>query len=77
MAGLLGKIAALARTPAGRRAVRTATTKAQQIAKDPRTRSKVAEAGRRIRGRGRPAPTDPRPLDDGGRARTAEPPGQF
>ena len=42
MAGLVGKIAAYARTPAGQRLIRTAAQKAQQLASDPKTRAKVA-----------------------------------
>lgn len=43
MAGLLGKIAAYARTPAGQRMIRTAAQKAQAMAKDPKTRARVGE----------------------------------
>lgn len=43
MPGLIGKIAAYARTPAGQRMIRTAAQKAQELAKDPKTRAKVGE----------------------------------
>ncbi len=68
MAGLIGKIASLARTPAGQRALRTATTKAQEVAKDPRTKERVAEVKDRIQRRGRGTsgseqPSTPAPHD--------------
>ena len=43
MPGLIGKIAAYARTPAGQRMIRSAAQKAQALAKDPKTRAKVGE----------------------------------
>ncbi len=50
MASLLGKIASFARTPAGQRALRTATTKAQELARDPRTKDRVAQVRERLQG---------------------------
>ena len=59
MAGLLGKITAYARTPAGQRVIRTAAQKAQEMAKDPKTRAKVAELRQRAGRRGQTPPAPP------------------
>ena len=56
MAGLLGKITAYARTPAGQRVIRTAAQKAQELAKDPKTRAKVSELRQRAGRRGQTPP---------------------
>jgi hypothetical protein len=47
MAGLIGKITAYARTPAGQRMIRSAAQRAQAMAKDPKTRAKVGELRQR------------------------------
>jgi curli biogenesis system outer membrane secretion channel CsgG len=57
MAGLLGKLTAYARTPAGQRVIRTAAQKAQQLAKDPKTRAKVSEFRQRAGRRGQTPPS--------------------
>ena len=50
MASLFSKLAQLANTPKGRRVISQATQKAQQLAKDPRTRAKIDDARRRFQG---------------------------
>ncbi|MGY1689937.1 hypothetical protein ACI79C_19770 [Geodermatophilus sp. SYSU D00697] len=54
MASLFTKLTQFANTPQGRQVIAQATAKAQQFAKDPRTRAKIDEARRRFQsGRGR------------------------
>lgn len=54
MASLFSKLIQVANTPKGRQVVAQATAKAQQLAKDPKTRAKIDEARRRLQGgRGR------------------------
>lgn len=48
MPGLIGKLAALAATPQGRRAMQKATRKAQEIASDPKNRAKVEQVRARV-----------------------------
>ena len=52
MAGLLGKITSFVRSPSGQRALRTATGKAQELAKDPRTKDKITQVRQRFQGGG-------------------------
>ena len=48
MAGLMGKLAAFARTPQGQQAIR----KAQQAASDPRNRTKINQLVAKVQRRG-------------------------
>jgi hypothetical protein len=57
MASLFTKLTQFANTPKGRQVIAQATEKAQQLAKDPRTRAKIDEARRRFQG-GRGSGTD-------------------
>ncbi len=41
MPGILSKLTAFARSPQGQRAISTASRKAQEVAKDPKTRAKI------------------------------------
>jgi hypothetical protein len=50
MASLFTKLTQYANTPKGRQVIQQATEKAQQLAKDPRTRAKIDEARRRFQG---------------------------
>jgi hypothetical protein len=50
MASLFTKVVQFANSPKGKQAVRQATEKAQQLAKDPRTRAKIDDVRRRIQG---------------------------
>ena len=53
MASLFDKVAQLANNPKAKQAIQQATTKAQEMAKDPRTRAKIDDVRRRIQGGGR------------------------
>jgi hypothetical protein len=50
MASLFDKVVQLANSPKGKQAVRQATEKAQQFAKDPKTRAKIEDVRRRFQG---------------------------
>ena len=50
MAPLFSKVAQLANSPKGKQAVQRATAKAQELAKDPKTRARIDEARRRFQG---------------------------
>jgi hypothetical protein len=50
MASLFSKVAQFANSPKGKQAIRQATDKAQQLAKDPRTRAKIDDVRRRFQG---------------------------
>ena len=53
MASLFSKLTQFANTPKGRQVIAQATDKAQQLAKDPKTRAKIDDARRRFQsGRG-------------------------
>jgi len=49
MASLIGKLAGFARSPQGRKLIGQATTKAQELAKDPATRAKLEQGAARVR----------------------------
>ncbi|SFL68459.1 hypothetical protein [Geodermatophilus ruber] len=50
MASLFTKLGQLANSPRGKQAIQQVTEKAQQFAKDPKTRAKIDEARRRFQG---------------------------
>jgi hypothetical protein len=50
MASLFSKVAQFANSPKGKQAIRQATEKAQQLAKDPKTRAKIDDVRRRFQG---------------------------
>jgi hypothetical protein len=50
MASLFSKVTQFANSPKGKQAIQQATEKAQQLAKDPRTRAKIDGVRRRIQG---------------------------
>lgn len=50
MASLITKIMQFATSPQGQRAIRQATDKAQQFAKDPKNRAKIDDVRRRLQG---------------------------
>jgi hypothetical protein len=50
MASLFSKLTQFANTPKGRQVIAQATEKAQQLAKDPKTRAKIDDVRRRIQG---------------------------
>jgi uncharacterized membrane-anchored protein YjiN (DUF445 family) len=50
MASLFNKVVQLANSPKGKQAIRQATDKAQQLAKDPKTRAKIDDVRRRVQG---------------------------
>ncbi len=50
MASLFSKVAQFANSPKGKDMIRQATDKAQQVAKDPKTRAKIDEVRRRVQG---------------------------
>ncbi|MBF5080729.1 hypothetical protein [Quadrisphaera sp. INWT6] len=52
MAGLLSKLTDFARSPKGQRAISTASRKAQQMARDPKNRSKIDGLRSKLGGRG-------------------------
>jgi hypothetical protein len=49
---LIDKIMKFAKSPQGQRAIRQATDKAQQFAKDPKNRAKIDDVRRRLQGGG-------------------------
>ena len=54
MASLFNKVVQFANSPKGKQAIRQATDKAQQLAKDPKNRAKIDDVRRRFQGgRGR------------------------
>ena len=50
MASMFSKVAQFANSPKGKEAIRQATDRAQQLAKDPKTRAKIDDVRRRIQG---------------------------
>jgi len=50
MASLFSKVAQFANSPKGQQVIRQATTKAQQLAKDPKNRAKIDDVRRRLSG---------------------------
>ena len=50
MASLFSKLTQFANTPKGRQVIAQATEKAQQMAKDPKTRAKIDDIRRRAQG---------------------------
>ena len=50
MASLFNKVVQFANSPKGKQVIRQATDKAQQLAKDPKTRAKIDEVRRRVQG---------------------------
>jgi hypothetical protein len=50
MASLFSKVTQFANSPKGKQALRQATEKAQQLAKDPNTRARIEDVRRRIQG---------------------------
>jgi V8-like Glu-specific endopeptidase len=50
MASLFSKLTQFASTPKGRQVIAQATEKAQQLAKDPKTRARIDDARRRFQG---------------------------
>ena len=50
MASLFNKVVQLANSPKGKQAIAQATAKAQELAKDPKTRAKIDDVRRRIQG---------------------------
>ena len=50
MASLFSKLTQFASSPKGRQMIAQATDKAQQMAKDPKTRAKIDEVRRRVQG---------------------------
>ena len=50
MASLFNKVVQFANSPKGKAAIRQATDKAQQLAKDPKTRAKIDDVRRRVQG---------------------------
>jgi hypothetical protein len=50
VASLFNKVIQLANSPKGKQAIAQATEKAQQFAKDPKTKAKIDEARRRFQG---------------------------
>jgi hypothetical protein len=63
MASVFDKVAQFARSPKGQQALRQVTTKAQQMARDPKTKARIDDARRRFsggRGTGGTGGTTPR-----------------
>jgi hypothetical protein len=50
MASLFSKVAQFANSPKGKQVIRQATDKAQEMARDPKTRAKIDEVRRRVQG---------------------------
>ncbi len=48
MASLIDKITRFARSPKGQKMIQEGTEKAQELAKDPKTRSRIEQARRRF-----------------------------
>ncbi|WP_347057785.1 hypothetical protein ABC795_13920 [Blastococcus sp. HT6-30] len=59
MASLFSKAVQFANSPKGKQVLRQATDKAQQLAKDPKTKAKIDDVRRRIQGGGRGAGSGP------------------
>ena len=60
MASIFDRVMKLARSPQGQRVLRQASSKAQQMARDPKTKARIDGARRKITGGGRtPPPTAP------------------
>ena len=55
MASLFNKVVQFANSPKGKEAVRSATEKAQALAKDPKTRANIDGVRRKLQGGGRGA----------------------
>jgi hypothetical protein len=53
MASLFNKVVQLANNPKTKQAIQQATVKAQDLAKDPKTRARIDDVRRRIQGGGR------------------------
>ena len=53
MASLFNKVVQFANSPKGKQVIRQATTKAQDLAKDPKNRAKIDDVRRRIQGGGK------------------------
>ncbi|MGY1737515.1 hypothetical protein [Geodermatophilus sp. SYSU D00684] len=60
MASVFDKVAQLARSPKGQQTLKQVSAKAQQLAKDPRTKARIDDARRRFTG-GRGTGGGPRP----------------
>ena len=50
MASLFNKVVQFANSPKGKQVIRQATDKAQQLARDPKTRAKIDDVRRRYQG---------------------------
>jgi hypothetical protein len=50
VASLFNKVIQFANSPKGKQAIRQATDKAQELAKDPKTRAKIDDVRRRVQG---------------------------
>ena len=50
MASLFSKVAQFANSPKGKQAIRQATEKAQELARDPKTRARIDGVRRKIQG---------------------------
>jgi uncharacterized membrane-anchored protein YjiN (DUF445 family) len=50
MASLFDKVVRFANSPKGKQVIRQATDRAQQLARDPRTRAKLEDVRRRVQG---------------------------
>ncbi|SSC24758.1 Hypothetical protein KLENKIAIHU_3376, partial [Klenkia terrae] len=50
VASLISKLTQFAKSPQGQRAIRTATDKAQQFAKDPKNRAKIDQVRSKLQG---------------------------
>ena len=50
MASLFNKVVQLANSPKGKQAIAQAQAKAQELAKDPKTRAKIDDVRRRLQG---------------------------
>jgi hypothetical protein len=50
MASLFNKVVEFANSPKGRQVIRQATDKAQQMARDPKTRARIDDVRRRMQG---------------------------
>jgi hypothetical protein len=50
MASVFDKVAQFARSPKGQQALRQVSTKAQQVAKDPKTKARIDDVRRRFSG---------------------------
>ncbi|RBY91849.1 hypothetical protein DQ244_11280 [Blastococcus sp. TBT05-19] len=61
MASLFNKVVQLANSPKAKQAIQQATVKAQDLAKDPKTRAKIDDVRRRIQGGGRGPGAGPTP----------------